>query len=233
MSPRSSSSSSGTSPSRPLFRPVAALAPLAAALAMGCAAASPSVFPTGEDGPRVRRPDGVVIDPESAPPAPKDRAGTDDGMMTLRSPLGPEVAVETVRELFRRVVARDVDDLSELFTHNAQPLSGAPGGYGVPDRAWDWWVQRSRRLDYTKLAGEVLFRESDIEIFRAQDAVDPPPHPAIRTDALDDSDVILRVTMLAGTSGTDRYFGDTVVFWLRRDGDTYKIYRQLEDFQLQ
>lgn len=204
-----------------------------AAAVTGCGAAGPSMFPTGEDGPRLRRPDGVVIDPESAPPAPRDRASVEDGMLTLRAPLGPEVAIATVRELFRRVVARSTESLSELFTQNAQPLSGVPGGYGVPDRAWDWWVQRSRRLDYTKLAGEVLFREGDIEIFRASDALDTPPHPAIRTDALDDSDVILRVTMLAGTSGTDRYFGDSIVFWLRRDGDTYKIYRQLEDFQLQ
>jgi hypothetical protein len=202
-------------------------------VAAGCSAASPAVFPTGEDGPRLRRPDGVVIDPESAPPAPRDRASADDGMVTLRAPLGPEVAVETVRELFRRVVARSIDNLSELFTQGAQPISGVSGGYGIPDRAWEWWRQRSGRLDYTKLAGEVLFREGDIEIFRASDALDTPPHPAIRTDALDDTDVILRVTMLAGVNGTERYFGETIVFWLRRDGDTYKIYRQLEDFQLQ
>lgn len=217
----------------PRSRPSSSLLLVFSLAAAGCGAASPSVFPTGEDGPRLRRPDGVVIDPESAPPEPRDHASTDDGMLTLRAPLGPEVAVETVRELFRRVVAHSVDDLSELFTQGAQPISGAQGGYGIPDRAWDWWLQRSKRLDYTKLAGEVLFRESDIEIFRASDALDTPPHPAIRTDALDDTDVILRVTMLAGTSGTDRYFGDTIVFWLRRDGDTYKIYRQLEDFQLQ
>ncbi len=191
------------------------------------------MFPTGEDGPRLRRPDGVVIDPESAPPAPRDRAPAEDGMLTLRAPLGPEVAVATVRELFRRVVARSMENLAELFTVNAQPISGVPGGYGIPDRASQWWLQRSGRLDYTKLAGEVLFRESDIEIFRAGGPLDAPPHPAIRPEALDDTDIILRVTMLAGVSGTDRYFGDTIVFWLRRDGDTYKIYRQLEDFQLQ
>lgn len=206
---------------------------LAALAAAGCGPAGPADFPTGEDGPRAaRRPDGVVIDPESAPPPAKDRAAADDGLITLRSPLGPEVAIDTVRELFRRLVARNMDTLSELFTLNAQPISGIPGGYGVPDKAWDWWSQRSKRLDYTKLAGEVLFRESDIEIFRA-DSEGTPPHPAIRPEALDDTDVILRVTMLAGTNGLDRMFGDTIVFWLRRDGDTYKIYRQLEDFQLQ
>ena len=201
--------------------------------AAGCGPVGPAVFPTGEDGPRApRRPDGVVIDPESAPPAARDRAAADDGMVTLRSPLGPEVAVQTVSELFHRIVARNMDNLSELFTLNAQPISGIPGGYGVPDKAWDWWSQRSKRLDYTKLSGEVLFREADIEVFRA-DSDAAPPHPSIRAEALDDTDVILRVTMLAGTNGLDRFFGDTIVFWLRRDGDTYKIYRQLEDFQLQ
>jgi hypothetical protein len=207
---------------------------LFAAAGLGCSSATPALFPTGEDGPRSpRRPDGVVIDPESAPPAARDRAIAEDGLVTLRSPLGPEVALETVRELFRRVVARNMEGLSELFTPNAQPINSVPGGYGVPDKAWDWWSQRSKRLDYTKLSGEVLFRDSEIEIFRASDVLDAPPHPAIRTETLDDGDVILRVTMLAGTSGTDRYFGDTILFWLRRDGDTYKIYRQLEDFQLQ
>ncbi len=221
---------------RSAFGLILGLSPLvlSATFALGCGAATPALFPTGEDGARgPRRPDGVVIDPESAPPAARDRAPAEDGMVTLRSPLGPEVAVETVRELFRRIVARNMESLSELFTTNAQPLTSVPGGYGVPDKVWDWWLQRSRRLDYTKLSGEVLFRESDIEIFRASDAIESPPHPAIRTESIDESDVILRVTMLAGTNGTDRYFGDTIVFWLRRDGDTYKIYRQLEDFQLQ
>ncbi|MFO0587947.1 MAG: hypothetical protein U0441_10430 [Polyangiaceae bacterium] len=207
---------------------------LVASSALGCGPSGPALFPTGEDGGRgARRPDGVVIDPESAPPAARDRAPAEDGMVTLRSPLGTEVAVETVRELFRRVVARNMEGLSDLFTSNAQPLTSVPGGYGMPDKVWDWWLQRSRRLDYTKLSGEVLFREGDIEIFRATDAMEAPPHPAIRTESLDESDVILRVTMLAGTNGTDRYFGDQIVFWLRRDGDTYKIYRQIEDFQLQ
>ncbi len=200
----------------------------------GCGGGGAAVFPTGEYGSRPpRKPDGVVIDPESEPPAARDRAPVDEGMVTLRAPLGPEIAVATVRELFRRVVARDMENLSELFTPTAQALSSTPGAYGMPDKAWDFWIQRGKRLDYTKLAGEVLFREVDIEIYRADSAESASPNPLIRVDALDETDLILSVTMLAGTSGLDRYFGDTILFWLRRQGDAYKIYREVEEFQIQ
>lgn len=203
-------------------------------LVAGCGSTTPAMFPTGEDGAKgMRRPDGVIIDPASDPPAPHDRADSVDGLVTLSTPLSADVAIETVRSLFRHVVAESSDGLQELFTANARAVSASPGYYGQPGEPWLWWEQRFRRLDYTQLSGETLFRESEIEIYRASDDLDSPPHPALRTEALDETDVILRLTMTAGTTGIDRLFGDQIFFWLRREGDTYKIYREMEDFQLQ
>ena len=46
------------------------------------------------------------------------------------------------------------------------------------------------------------------------------------------TDVLIRVPIATSHVGSDRLFGDEIIFWLRREGDRYKIYRTLEDFQL-
>ena len=44
--------------------------------------------------------------------------------------------------------------------------------------------------------------------------------------------MVVRVPILTPHVGAERLFGDEMVLWLRRDGDRYRIYRVLEDFQL-
>ncbi|MFT3770461.1 MAG: hypothetical protein QM820_33960 [Minicystis sp.] len=207
-------------------RPRAIIA-LALALA-GCAGAT--TLPA--EGAR-RRPDGVAIDPISAPPPAKDRAEATDGLVTLRTPLGIDRAQATVEELFRKIVVEDGEGLDPLFTRDALAITTlAPGGGGQTPQALLFWQGRFRKLDYTKLAGELLYRDAELTFFRAEDAIDAPPHPAIRTDALAGNDVVVRVPILTPRIGAERLFGDEMILWLRRDGDRYRIYRILEDFQL-
>src|SRR5262245_4352923 len=88
------------------------IAPLAAALLSACSAAGPPVFARGPDDPDPpRHPDGVAIDPVTAPPPARHRARADDGLVTLRTPLGIDVAVATVEQLFRKIVREDAEGL--------------------------------------------------------------------------------------------------------------------------
>lgn len=157
-------------------------------------------------------------------------------MVTLRSPLGADLAMALIADFFRKVVIEDDDSLSALFTKDAIAVTGASGGMGggmgQTPSAPLWWEQRFRRLDYSKMAGEVIYREAELEVYRADDALESPPHRAIRTDALNENDVILRAPIATPRSGQERLFGDQIIFWLRRDGDRYKIFRLLEDFQI-
>jgi hypothetical protein len=178
-----------------------------------------------------RKPDGVAVDPTGAPPRARERADASDHLVTLRTPLGADRAVDTVSELFRKIVIEDSDGLEALFTREATVSTGASGGAATP-LAVLWWQQRFRRLDYTRLAGEAIFREAELEIYRADDAIDAPSHPAIRLETLGETDVVIRLPILTSHAGADRLFGDEMIFWLRREGDRYKIYRVLEDFQL-
>ena len=205
----------------------------AAALLLGCAGTGGFATASELDTAR-RRPDGVAIDPTSSPPPARDQADASEGLLTLRTPLGIDRAIVTVNELFRKIVLEDSEGLEALFTRGAQAVTTTSpnAGPGQTPQATLWWQQRFRRLDYTKLAGETIFREAELEIYRAEDALEAPPHPAIRIDALDQNDVVIRAPILAAHIGADRLLGDEIIFWLRRENDRYKIYRMLEDFQL-
>lgn len=200
------------------------MAALVAAALTSCAAAT---LPE----PTRRSPDGVAIDPISSPPAARDRAEVADGLVTLRTPLGVDRAVSTVEELFRKIVVEDAEGLKPLFTRDALQITSFSSGGHTPD-ALNYWQGRFRKLDYTKLTGDLVYREAEMTIYRAEDAIGTPLHPAIRPESLATSDVVIRVPIVTPRVGPDRLFGDEMIVWLRRDGDRYRIFRLLEEFQL-
>ena len=207
---------------------------VAAASLAGCASSGSLSEPSALDAATARRrPDGVAIDPISAPPAARDRASTTEGLVTLRTPLGADRAIAAVEELFHKIVIEDGEGLEALFTRDATAVTGAaPTGSPQPPSAVLLWQGRFRKLDYTRLAGEPIYRGAELQIFRADDTVERLPHPAVHPEALGEGDVVVRVPILITRVGADRLFGDEVVLWMRRDGDRYRIYRILEDFQL-
>jgi hypothetical protein len=205
---------------------VVALAALA--LAVGCAHAP--ARPSPADGRR--RPDGVAVDPPTTSPAPRDRALVAEGLVALRAPLGVDRALATVRALFRRIALEDAEGLEALFTRDATVITVQAPQPGSSPTAPLWWEQRFRKLDYTKLAGELVYREADLAVVRAGDLADVPRHPAIHPETLGEDDVVVAVPILTARVGADRLLGDEMVLWLRRDGEQYRIYRSMEDFQL-
>lgn len=215
-----------------------ALLPLISLAIAACSGADAPLFKTAAELPDApRKPDGVAIDPSSGAPSARDQASSNEGIVTLRSPLGVELAMALIADFFGKIVIEDSDGLSALFAKDAIAVTGGSSGgmggiMGQTPAAGLWWEQRFRRLDYSKLAGEVIYREVDLEIYRANDVPESLPHRAIRTDALHDNDVIIRVSILTPRSGQDRLLGDEIIFWMRRDSDHYKIFRVLEDFQI-
>lgn len=208
-------------------------------LTIGCLACGPQpdqALHTATDLPEQRRrPDGVAVDPSTAPPAAKDTASTGDGLVTLRTPVGIETALVTIQTFFRAVVEEDPDGLASVLTRDAltsNPTMMAASPNGSPNAAL-FWAHRFRRLDYSKLAGEVVYRENELEVYRAGDALNLSPHPAVRLDALNAGDIVIRVPIATPRVGTDRLLGEEILVWMRRTGNEYKIYRLLEDFQVQ
>ena len=175
----------------------------------------------------------MAIDPALELPEAQNKSDADTALTTLRAPLGTDVALATVANLFRRIVREDVDALSPLFTREVHVITGSGAGAQQTSAAGAWWDPRFKKLDYTRLAGELIYRESDIEIYRGDDELTQAPAMVLRTlDTLEETDVVVRVPILTPRVGADRLLGDEMLLWLRRDGDRYRIYRVAEDFQL-
>jgi len=201
-----------------------------------CGAQSNATLVTASELPEQRRrPDGVAVDPSSTLPSAKEVASTTDGLITLRTPVGLEQAFTTVQTFFQAIVAEDADLLGVVLTRdalNTNPALASAGPVGSPSASL-FWAHRFRRLDYTKLAGEVLYHENDLEVYRAGDELSLSPHPSVRTDALGAGDIVIRVPIVTPRIGTERLLGDEILVWLRRTGNEYQIYRLLEEFQVQ
>jgi hypothetical protein len=178
-----------------------------------------------------RRPDGVAIDPISPPPRAAQQASVADGIVTLRAPLGTDRAILVVEELFKKVVVEDGEGLATLFTRDATQVSPGASSGQAPG-ALLFWQGRFRKLDYRRLAGELIYREAELSVFRPTDALEALPHPSVHPEALGEGDVVVRVPIITTRLGADRLFGDELVLWMRREGDRFQIYRVLEDFQL-
>jgi hypothetical protein len=147
----------------------------------------------------------------------------------LKAPLPDTLARNLVAAFFRAVVTEDIDALSALVTADASaPVKSRGGSMGIPDL----WRSRLRQFRYRTLAGEVLYQESDIELYRYDDLEVVLPGRPLRMPEMARGDVLLRVPLLVVRAGADRVFGDEMLFLLRREQNRYKIREVVEDFQV-
>lgn len=205
-----------------------------------CATRDPAgpVFATAAelpDGPR--RPDGVVVDPSPEFPAATDdgvtRASAGDAelaaaLVALKPPLPDKLARSVVSSFFRAVVTEDIDAIGALATVDATtPLKARGGAMGIADV----WRSRLRQFRYRTLAGEVLYQDADVELYRYDDLEAVLPGRPFRPPEMARTDLLLRVPLLVVRAGNDRVFGDEMLFLLRRDRGRYRIRQLIEDFQ--
>jgi hypothetical protein len=212
------------------FGAISVLAVAALSVACGSHPSRGPGFATATELPEApRRPDGVVVDPSPELPPATEVADPSARLVALKPPLPEKAARMVVVAFFRAIVTEDLEALSELVTSDANAPSRTRGG--APGMI-DHWRGRMRHFRYRALAGEVLYQEADVELYRYDDLeVAIPGRPPRPPDMLR-SDVLLRVPMLVVRAGSDRVFGDEIVFLLRRDKDRFRIRQLVEDFQI-
>jgi len=215
---------------------------LGAAGSVGCGSAGSEPLRTAGSLPSAeRRPDAIAVDLPTEPPATREQAEPSQGVVTLRTPLGVEAARTTVRTFFRAVVQEDLNALGAVLSPQAvvQDLSPGPSGQAAPGRtreALNFWGQRFRQHEYGALGSQVIYRDSEIETYRANEVEALPA--AVRQaagaalDGLGESDLVLRVPIVTRSIKSDRLLGPELCFWLRRSGDRYVIIHLAEPFPL-
>lgn len=202
---------------------------LALSLLGGALACSvrPAEFETTSALPDLpRRPPGVAVDPAPSIPDATEKGETFDGLLVLEAPPDPRAARTVVREFFAAVTREAADKLDELVSPSAWVDSGSQR---QPVRAF--WRSRFSQLDYSSLAGEVLYRESELSFHRPRDIARLSGARPTFVDA-EPTDVVVRVPIRASWRGRTRLLGDEFFFLLRPSDDRFVIAEIIEDFRL-
>jgi hypothetical protein len=194
----------------------------------GCSASTPSLETVTELPQEPRRPAGVAVDPVSNLPEARSSGAAEQGLVVLRSPRDISAARLTVRRFFDAVVAGSADAVDELIDEEAWVQTGTQGNR---QRARDFWRLRLSRLDYGALTGHSLYRDGEVETYRAADLEHLGPR-RVPPLAVQGDDVLVRVPIATQQLGRMRMFGDEIVFLLRPDGERYEIAEMFEDFRL-
>lgn len=216
-------------PSRPSDR-LLALTLASGLLACGASSRPPS-YPTTDRHEEARRlPDGVALDPLSAPTPPTSRGESPSpGPVALRPPLPIEAAVGVLRRSLEAITQQDMAALQPLLAPRGawlNPQSNTSAPLATHFR------ERIRRLDYGQLTGIPLIREADAEVYTADDLAGAPPGRPPRPQEMKPEDVLLKVRILTPRLGADRLFGDELLVLLRPEQGSYQILRWQEEFQI-
>jgi hypothetical protein len=165
-----------------------------------------------------RHPDGVVLEPAPAIPDASDFASA-RGVVALREPLGTEAIKKTVHAYFVSFVKEDRIAIEKLMTDDVVEL-GTQGRNGK-EALFGEFKARASSLEYERLEGTTVEDLDGIQQFHYDDlggaGRDSRP-PEMRP-----SDLLVRVHVLEARVQGERYFGDVLVFLLRREGSEYKI----------
>jgi hypothetical protein len=171
----------------------------------------------------------VVVDPSPELPQAVEIGEPGAALVALKPPLPEKAARSVVAGFFRAIVTEDLEALADLAT----PDASAPNrNRGSAASIVDHWKGRMRHFRYRTLANEVLYQDADVELYRYDDletlVVGRPPRPP----EMARSDLLLRVPMLVVRAGSDRAFGDEILFLLRRGDGRFRIRQIMEDFQM-
>jgi hypothetical protein len=199
----------------------------ALALCLSCAAPAPAVTSTGSESPRApRRAPGVAEQRSGALPEPTRVGNSRNQWLVLRVPAASGLARDAVRDFLRAAVNEAPDRMEPLLSAHAfvETTSGRQ-----PVRAF--WQSRFTVLDYTELRGQLLFREADLETFRAEDLARLPATRKLPIE-LSPDEIAVKVPIRVSWAGRPRLFGDELLFRLQPAGTRYEIAQISEDFRL-
>ncbi len=196
------------------------------AACVSCAARAPALVRGAPSATNERRPPGILEVRSVQLPDPVRRGDSQEQLLLLRAPAGADRARETVREFMRAAIAEKPEQLELLLSPNAFVDNGAGRQPARP-----FWQVRMAQLDYTELKGQVLFREADVQTFRAEDLLRLPRGRRIPLE-LGADEVAVRVPIRVSWAGRTRLFGDELLFRLQLTGTRFEIAEISEDFKL-
>ncbi|HWP06590.1 MAG TPA: hypothetical protein VNN72_12640 [Polyangiaceae bacterium] len=178
------------------------------ALGLGCAAQGAG-FETVTTLPKAaRHPAGADIDPTPKLPPSTRRGDTESGLVVLETPADPAQARDVIAAFFRAIVSESPSAIQATLAASATMQEGARR-----ENAQSAWASRFTRFDYRSLAGERLYRESEIRMRE------------------DQRDLWVGVPVEVAWGSRPRLLGETFTFRLVPRGAGWAIAEIVEEFR--
>jgi hypothetical protein len=193
---------------------------------VSCAAKAPQFASSSAFAENERRAPGVTQTRTEELPEPTRRGDSREQLLLLRTPASSELARDTVRDFLRAAVNEAPERMEPLLTREAFVDTGAGR---QPARSF--WLTRMAQLDYTELKGQLLFHDTDLQTFRAEDVARLPAGRRISLELAAD-ELAVRVPIRVSWAGRTRLFGDELLFRLQPAGARFEIAEIAEDFRL-
>jgi len=200
----------------------------ALALCLSCTASRPAALASRANAanPAPRRAPGVLEQHSEVLPEPSRVGDSRDQWLALRAPVSSGLARAAVRDFLHATVNEALERMDPLLTAQAFVDTGSGR---QPARAF--WQSRFTVLDYTELRGQLLFREADLETFRAEDLARLPAGRRVSIELAAD-EIAIKVPIRVSWAGRARLFGDELLFRLQPAGTRYEIAQISEEFRL-
>jgi len=196
----------------------------ALALCLNCGGTPTATHSAERAAPR--RAPGIAEQRSEVLPEAASVGNSRDQWLVLRAPAASSLAREAVRDFLRAAVNEAPERMDPLLTAQAVVDTGAG-----KQPARTFWQSRFSALDYTELRGQLLFREAELETFRAEDLARLPPARRFPIELATD-EIAVRVPIRVSWTGRARLFGDELVFRLQPAGARYEIAEISEEFRL-
>ncbi|MFI5298135.1 MAG: hypothetical protein ACHREM_08560 [Polyangiales bacterium] len=163
------------------------------------------------------------VDPASRLPTPMELADSDQGAVTLRTPIGRDVAIKLVRRIVSAVVSRSLESLSHDLQDPIEVLGVDATSYPIPlgQLLFDYSM-RARMKPYDQLDLDRVYRSDDVQLYAARELgrAGRPTRPAMMSD----DELLIRVRVQTTRVGTDVLFEDELLFVVARVGDQLKVH---------
>jgi hypothetical protein len=145
--------------------------------------------------------------------------------VVLESPADPAAARAVIAAFFRALSEESATALDALLTPAAVIQSGSRR-----EPARTHFQMRFARLDYKGLAGEVVYRDADLELWeRGAGSVESRSTAPLVPN---ERELVARVRIGLSWAGRARLFGDELVIRLAPRGSGWAISEIVEDFRL-
>jgi hypothetical protein len=188
------------------------------AIALSCACCGGAGLDTQlELKDATRKPDGVLVEPTPAMPAPEERGSTQAGVLTLRQPIGDEQIAEVAKKYVHAFMFTDRTEFADLFESDAVMFgdNGRSSARATITQNFDERV-RQHRAEYRQYPD--VARLDRIMQWSSEDLgphTDPP-----RPNEMKSGDVYARIPMQSPLSQAgDPLYKNTLVLLLRRGPD--------------